>query len=626
MRIFFSVIRWIFGSMICLASIGGFMNGEIGKALIALIIGLLLLPPISKFLFTRKKTEKPLNQKPSTLELFNITSKSAGNNTTEISLDINKEYLIEFLTQKQKDRETEIKNFNYSPMQIQRQGLQILESLSILNSTKNLDTLVGRYEFITKMYDDFIKASYNKRYTSDIQTSIDQYKSMYYDRILNDFELGLLVQPNEENLKDYYSQCLFSSFNKFYNEQLDQIETLKKEDAKERRTKKIIEIGNLTIEEFDKNGSTNEKFRNQINDIRNIIEKLNKVDERNINYRQENSINPNNPIIINPYSPFQITLYNSDKKTIMEVEKVLKDENIWNKTKELLPLFTKNDIRCKEVDEYILKYKPLYQNMLRDKLSNSTEYQQATERDKEIIEDEIKDEILNQIPERADCDLQTLFDFSDIDITIDNVLIQKYGFDVISKYFGLNHYKNKIVGHWERKDFEDLLNADLAIAAENIPKEEILASQTLKVLNSICEKEDGFFKRKNKAIDYLNENQNLISNIGKFVATRNLFKLKKLPSEFDTLDVEKISANWNFTKEYIKLISETFRNSEYSRETNNRENYSWIKGFTVEKFEDYNSNFVCQRAREECKKKYSKSNPPKLPFHIGCNCTLRTEI
>ena len=602
------------------------MNGEIGRALIALIIGLLLIPPVSKLLFTRKKTEKPHNQKPSTLELFNITSKSTGNKTTEISLDINKENLIEFLVKKQKDRETEIKNFNYSPIQVQRQGLQLLESLSILNSTKNLDTLVGRYEFITKMYDDFIKASYNKRYLSDIQTSIDQYKSMYYDRILNDFELGLLVRPNDENLKDYYSQCLFSSFNEFYNEQSDQIETLKKEDAKERRTKKIAEIGNQTIAEFDKNGSANEKFRNQINDIRNIIEKLNKVDKTNINYQPENSINPNNSIIINPYSPFQITLYNSDKKTIMQVEKVLKDENIWNKTKELLPLFTKYDIRCKEVDEYILKYKPLYQNLLRDKLSNSTEYQQATERDKEIIEDEIKSEIVNQIPERADCDLQTLFDFSEVDITIDNVLIQKYGFDVISKYFGLSHYHNKIIGHWERKDFEDLLNADLAITAENISQEEILASQTLKVLNSICEKEDGFFKRKNKAIDYLNENQNLKSNIEKFVATRNLFKLKKLPSEFDSLDVEKISANWNFTKEYIKLISDTFRNSEYNRETTNRENYSWIKGFTVEKFEDYNSNFVCQRAREECKKKYSKSNPPKLPFHIGCNCNLRTDI
>ena len=35
-------------------------------------------------------------------------------------------------------------------------------------------------------------------------THLDVYKRQ--DRILNDFELGLLVQPNEENLKDYY--CL----------------------------------------------------------------------------------------------------------------------------------------------------------------------------------------------------------------------------------------------------------------------------------------------------------------------------------------------------------------------------------------------------------------------------------
>ena len=63
MRKLFSVIRWIIGSMICLASFGGFMNGDFGSALIGLIIGLLLIPPVSKLLFTRKKTVNLQNQK-----------------------------------------------------------------------------------------------------------------------------------------------------------------------------------------------------------------------------------------------------------------------------------------------------------------------------------------------------------------------------------------------------------------------------------------------------------------------------------------------------------------------------------------------------------------------------------
>ena len=134
-----------------------------------------------------------------------------------------------------------------------------------------------------------------------------------------------------------------------------------------------------------------------------------------------------------------------------------------------------------------------------------------------------------------------------------------------------------------------------------------------------------FFKRKNKAIEYLNENTELLKNIGKHVSTRNIFKLKELPNEFESIDIDAIQNHWTFLKEYIKLISDTYRNSERNREDISGDK-SWIKGFRVEKFEDLNSNFICLRAREECKKKYSKSNPPKLPFHIACNCDLRTEI
>ncbi len=177
----------------------------------------------------------------------------------------------------------------------------------------------------------------------------------------------------------------------------------------------------------------------------------------------------------------------------------------------------------------------------------------------------------------------------------------------------------------ERKDVEDLLKADLIYTAEEIKKEEILNAQTLKTLNLICDKEEGHFKRKNKAIEYLNENKELLGNMGKFVATRNLFKIKPLSIEFQNLDIVAVQNHWVFLKEYTKLITDTYSSSD--RNTEDINSYkSLVKGFKVEKFEDLNSNFVCLRAREECKKKYSKSNPPKIPFHIGCNCSLRPEI
>lgn len=615
MRIIWTVIRWIFGLFFCMVSIVGLASGDIIIALFVLTIGLLFLPPVTKALFRNNKKE--------TINHVSV-SNCDENNNIKTSNNQNEENLAILFTKKINQREAEIKNLNYDPIQIQRQGIQLLESINILNSTKNHDTLIGRYDFIIKIYDDFVKASYNKRYIADIQLAIDQYKTMYYDKTLNEYELQLLIKPNTGNLKLYYCECIFNCFNGFYKEQIDQLENLKKEDAKQRRKDKIIEIGNKTIYQFDINGSNNEQFKQEIQTIKDIINELS-ISNTDSEPELKTKLQINNSVIINPQSSFQITLYNAEEKTIRKVVNILNNESTWNKTKELLPIFTLHDVKCKEVDEYILKYKPIYNEKLKNKISLSAEYQSATDKDKEIIIDELKNKVINSIQERADCDLKTLFDFCEIDISIDNEILKKYGFDVISKYFGLSYYKDKIVSHWERKDFEDLLKADLVITADEIDNDEILNSQTLKTLNLICNKEDGFFKRKNKAIDYINENKELLSNMGKYVATRNIFKMKPLPNEFKDLDIDAINKNWSFLKEYIKLITDTYRYSERNYADISGDN-SWIKSYRIEKFEDLNPDFVCLRAREECKKKYSKSNPPKLPFHVGCNCHLRTEL
>lgn len=575
-----------------------------------------------KFDFKYNKKSKTKENKLTIKEVVSTSSKSVGKNRTEMTIDLNQENLVKLYKQNQEDREREIKNFNYQPIQIQRQGIQLLESLNILNTTKNTDTLKSRFQFIRKMYDDFIKASYKKRYISDIQVAVDEYKTMYYDKIINDFELKLLVKPENENLTDYYSECLYNCFNQFVEEQEHQIANLKREDARKKRKEKIVSVANEIIAEFDENGSEKERFEKYIKAIQDKRDTFS--ENQTIAPELKAEINVNDGIVINPKGSFLLTLYNSPNNILQNVIKVLKNDDTWNKTKELLPLFAEHNIKCKEVEEYILKYKPTYLKGLQELKTNSEEYKNSSEMDKQDIEREFKEQIIKELPEKADCTIETLFDFSHIDITIDDQLIKKFGFETISKYFGLGYYKNKIISHWERKDFEDLIKADLVFTSNGIDIEEILTSQTLKILNKISEKEESHFKRKNKAIEYLQENKHLLDNVGKYVSTRKLFKLKPLPKEFNNVDADLISDYWKYLEEYIKLIADTYRNSEQNAEIRSEDN-SWIKEFRVDKFEDLNSNFICQRARKECKTKYSKSNPPKMPFHIGCNCDLRQE-
>lgn len=543
-----------------------------------------------------------------------------------MTIDDNEENLVALSKEKQKQREAEIRNFRYDPIQIQRLGLQLLESINILNTTKNLDTLVGRHEFISEIYDDFVKASKNKRYISDVQVAIDQYKTRYYDRILKDFEIQLLVKPDHEYLTDYYSDCLFNCFNEFYKEQMKQIENLRKDDAKQRRKEKVVEIAIKTISEFEKNGSDNDRFKPLLKSVREISNNLNSCKMKALSETKE----LRNPIVINPKSTFELTLYNANPQEIKKAVQILKDDNIWNKEKELLPLFAAHNIKCKEIEEYISKYKPLYHRFIEQSKANSTEYKSASEMDRLEIENEFKEEAINNLYERAACELDVLFEGSEIPETIDDELIQEYGFETISKYIGFSYRKEKIIRNRERKEFEDLLKADLAVSGSDLPNEEVLFSQTLKTLNKIAEKEEGYFKRKKKAVDYLKENPKLLVNIGKHVSTRSMFKVKPLPDKFKNVDLDSLSASWSYLKEYIRLLIDTYRNSE--RYTEDIKGYkssfykSLIEEFSINKREDFVPEFICQRARKECNKKYSKNRPPKLPFHVGCNCDLKIEV
>jgi hypothetical protein len=160
----------------------------------------------------------------------------------------------------------------YEPTQIQRQGVQILESLHILSTTKNIDTLKGRFEFILQLYDHFIQASHNKRFISDVQVSIDQYKTTYYERIPDDYKLNLLLKPDKENLKQFYARCVMHCFTKFREEQEKQIESLKRRDAKERRINKVIQVADEAQKELLQHEIQHESNNEYIEEISKIRE------------------------------------------------------------------------------------------------------------------------------------------------------------------------------------------------------------------------------------------------------------------------------------------------------------------------------------------------------------------
>lgn len=166
--------------------------------------------------------------------------------------------------------------FNYNPHIIRRQGVQILESLHILATTKNIDTLKGRFEFIDKQYVDFVKASSHKRFVSDIQHSIDEYKATYYERIPDEYEINLLIKPSIENLITFYIECIFYCFKRFLVDQEKQIESLKRQEAKDRRIKKILTVAKEAKTEMINKSIDEQKINKHLEEIEQIIRENNR--------------------------------------------------------------------------------------------------------------------------------------------------------------------------------------------------------------------------------------------------------------------------------------------------------------------------------------------------------------
>ncbi len=171
----------------------------------------------------------------------------------------------------------QINNYAYNPKNIVSKGIQVLESLYLIGYSTKVDTVKGRFSFLQELYDEILIASQLPRYFSDVQNSIDEYKLRYYDRIPSENEISLLLKPNLEHLLQYYSTNMYRCFIAQYNEQLTQIDALKRKDAKDKRYEKLIDIADDASYELSINGDNSDQTGAYITDIDSIRENLYKT-------------------------------------------------------------------------------------------------------------------------------------------------------------------------------------------------------------------------------------------------------------------------------------------------------------------------------------------------------------
>ncbi len=166
-----------------------------------------------------------------------------------------------------------------------------------------------------------------------------------------------------------------------------------------------------------------------------------------------------------------------------------------------------------------------------------------------------------------------------------------------------------------------MVDLGLSIRGSSIPLDEILSTLTLKDLNEIANNPEKQFKRKNQAIEFISAMPNIEEKIGSKISLRELFKLKQLPEKYSSINLKEVSNAWSYTYEVVGLLMDTYRNANYSTQTLKDKKY--VKEYKVESWS--NEENMCPCAKELINKKYPKTRPPKIPYHIGCNCSLRQE-
>lgn len=114
-------------------------------------------------------------------------------------------------------------------------GIQLLESIQIIATTHNVQTLDSRIKYIIPLYERFLANSRFEIYDDIVGMAIEQYRMKYPDRTLTNNQLLLIKVPDRNDLLSFISQSISGSYTRYVRLQQEQINGLVRQSAKEKR-------------------------------------------------------------------------------------------------------------------------------------------------------------------------------------------------------------------------------------------------------------------------------------------------------------------------------------------------------------------------------------------------------
>jgi hypothetical protein len=135
-----------------------------------------------------------------------------------------------------------------------------MESLYILATSKNIETIKGRYDILLTLIPTLKSAKNNSQYSTVIQSALGQFKTMYPTSVPQEYQLTVLSNPEKFDINEFYCTSLVNATKRFYEKQFEEINALKKESAKTKRFAKVIDAIKLVQNELQLKCSSSQSY------------------------------------------------------------------------------------------------------------------------------------------------------------------------------------------------------------------------------------------------------------------------------------------------------------------------------------------------------------------------------
>jgi hypothetical protein len=325
--------------------------------------------------------------------------------------------------------------------------------------------------------------------------------------------------------------------------------------------------------------------------------------------------------VLNPKSPLPLTITRLNRNQALELKNYLDNEFNWERRQSAITyLVAQYNAHCKEIDDYIDKYRPIYVEAIERLKKQSTEWKLASDKDQADMLEEFRQKAVVVLPSKIPHSVfHTLLEDTPSDFSADDALLTMFKGETelyqfyASQLWSVGQVRSIPADNYYRKQYVLLVEKKLAKRGQDIDLENILNGLRLKDLNAathdLLDKPMG---RKAKAVQFALTVPDIKERLGHIVAFREMFQLR----EPEGVDIHAIQECFKHANAVASVISYTYNAGVRTLRT-----VEGTRGTGIDYWQIMAED--CCSSCNQMNGKKTKRKPTRLPpFHVGCNCDL----